>query len=270
KPAATYSTGSYPISIATGDFDGDGSPDVVIALLNDSSIQLFSNAGAGTFQSLSRIPTCGNPESIAVADLNRDRKDDIAVACGTGGVSAMLGDGANHFRNLAASGLLLGPRSIAAADLNGDGKLDIVTANYDASNTTAMLGNGDGTFGSAVSYSLPGKPFSVVVADLNGDGKPDLAELSPGGSDLAALTGKGDGTFSSPAMFHAGAAPITPWGDRSHVVADFNQDGKPDVVALNGGSSVTLLLGMGDGSFPVSAQTVLTGAGPKSIATGDF
>lgn len=269
---ATYplkSSGSYPISIAVGDFNGDKSPDVAIAMLNDSAIQLFSNNGNGTFTDHGETPTCGNPASIAVADFNGDGHQDIAVACQTATVSIMLGDGNNNFRMLPINGFVPVPNSIAAADLNGDGIPDLVTANS-GSSTSVFLGNGDGTFRASTPIALPAKAISVAILDVSGDGKPDVVELTQGVDDLVVLTGKGDGTFNAPAVFNAGGTPLPSLNDRSLVLADFNGDGKPDVVAVTEGYNVSLLLGMGDGTFAPSAQSILTGAGTAWVAAGDL
>ena len=269
---ATYplkSSGSYPISIAVGDFNGDKSPDVAIAMLNDSAIQLFSNNGNGTFTDHGETPTCGNPASIAVADFNGDGHQDIAVACQTAAVSIMLGDGNNNFRMLPINAFVPVPDSIAAADLNGDGIPDLVTANS-GSSTSVFLGNGDGTFRASTPIALPAKPISVAIMDVSGDGKPDVLELTQGVNDLVVLTGKGDGTFNAPAVFNAGGTPLPSLNDRSLVLADFNGDGKPDVVAVTEGYNVSLLLGMGDGTFAPSAQSILTGAGTSWVAAGDL
>jgi len=264
----TYATkNGLPISIAVGDFNGDRAPDVAIAMLNDSAIQLFTNNGNGTFTDDGEIPTCGNPASIVVADFNHDGNQDMAVACETSAVSVMLGDGHNGFRTSTIPAFIPGPTSIAAADLNGDGKLDLVTANTSGSSASVLLGNGDGTFLVSSPIALAAKPISVAIADVNGDGKPDVLELTEGLNDLVVLTGKGDGTFNAPAVFNAGATPLG--NDRSLVVADFNGDGKPDVLADNGNSDVSLLLGMGDGTFAPSAQSIPTGAGTVWVAAGD-
>src|ERR1700716_3990392 len=220
----------------------------------------FSNKGNGTFTDNGEIPACGNPASIVVADFNRDGNQDIAVACQISAVTIMLGDGHNGFRNSPIAAFIPGPTSIAAADLNGDGKLDLVTANMTGSSASVFLGKGDGTFLVSTPIALAVKPISVAIADVDGDGKPDVLELTQGVNDLVVLTGKGDGTFNAPAVFNAGGTPLPSWNDRSLVVADFNGDGKSDVVAVTDGFNVSLLLGMGDGAFAPSAQSILTGA----------
>jgi hypothetical protein len=88
----------------------------------------------------------------------------------------------------------------------------------------------------------------VVLSDFNGDGKLDIATGSGFYSGVAVLLGNGDGTFQSPTEFATGLGVVM-----ALAVADFNADGKPDLVVVNGNSpvingsnTVSILLGNGD------------------------
>src|SRR6266566_4927932 len=260
------STGSYPISIAVGDFNGDGALDVAIALLNDSAIQLFSNNGSGTFTVLPETPTCGNPGSLVVADFNGDGKQDIAVACQTGSVSILLGDGNNHFQTLPAGGVMPGPYSIAAADLNGDGRADLVTANNTGSSATVLLGNGDGSFRVSSPIPLPSQPFSVVIADVSRDGIPDVMVLNDG-THVTLLLGNGDGTFAPSAQtLQTGIGAGTTWV----ALGDFNGDSNMDLVVANSlTNSVAIFLGNDQAQFTIGA-TYGVGIDPEFVTTADL
>jgi len=115
------------------------------------------------------------------------------------------------------------------------------------------------------------------VGDFNSDGKPDLGVANRGSFDspatnISVLLGNGDGTFQPAVNYGAGIGPS------SVAVADFNADGKPDLVIANvgpyeqftyTGGDVSVLLGNGDGTFQ-AAVNYNAGIGPSSVSVGDF
>jgi len=202
--------------------------------------------------------------SVAVADLDGDRKPDLVVAncavigsqdcSGGGSIGVFLGDGDGTFQPATTYDSGGGnAESVAVADVNGDGKLDLVVANEGSSTVGVLLGNGDGTFQSAIVFGSSGNyPVSIAVADVNGDGKPDLvvANLcdincsSVNGGVVGVLLGNGDGTFQSAVPYSVGQGFLN-----SVAVADLNGDGIPDLAVANGGGYIGVigvLLGKGD------------------------
>jgi hypothetical protein len=84
----------------------------------------------------------------------------------------------------------------------------------------------------------------VARADFNRDGKMDLV-VSPGtGLYLSVALGNGDGTFQTPVQYLTGGFGF----QDTVVVADFNNDGNPDIAEITDGV-VSVLLGNGDGTF---------------------
>jgi hypothetical protein len=67
-------------SVATGDFNGDGKLDVVIANSNNNELALFLGNGDGTLQAPIGLPALAFARWLAVGDFNHDNKPDIAVA----------------------------------------------------------------------------------------------------------------------------------------------------------------------------------------------
>jgi hypothetical protein len=196
---ATYSSGGIsPLAIAVANL-GNGEFDVVVANQwtdntdTSSNVSVLTGNGNGTFNTAMPYPTGGfYPDSIAIADVNRDGKPDLVVANssvgsdgGLGNVGVLLGNGDGTFEpEMPYDSGGYGAAAVAVADVNGDGKLDVVVANCSGSssdcsggagNVGVLLGNGDGTFQTAVTYTSGSTyPFAVAVADVNGDGRPDI------------------------------------------------------------------------------------------------
>jgi len=272
-PAVAYdSRGSAASSVAVGDLNGDGKPDLVVANASSGTVAVFLGNGDGTFQAAVTYAG-GDANGLVIADVNGDGKPDIVVA--NGGVGVLLGNGDGTFQpvvNYSAGG---DSNSVAVADVNRDGKLDIVATiwcsdQYCDGTVSVLLGDGDGTFQPAVTYSSGGAyGESVAVADVNGDGKPDLlvANLGLDTGEVGVLLGNGDGTFQ-PAVSYS-------WSGRadSLAVADVNGDGKLDLLLGDWGkATLGVMLGNGDGTFQ-AAVTYPTGSsgaiGTRIVAVAD-
>jgi hypothetical protein len=265
----SIATGSYPSSIASGDFNGDGIPDMALVNSNSNTLTILLGNGDGTFKATATSPQTGsNPVFVAVGDFNNDGKADLAVAnANSNTLTILLGNGEGTFTATAVNPTTVSdPQSIAAGDFNGDGILDLAVANYSSNTVTVLLGNGDGTFtASPMSAQTGGEPISIVAGDFNGDGILDLAVANANGNSLTILLGNGDGSFALGVSRQTGSSP------QSIAVGDFNGDGIPDLAVANYYSnSVTILLGNGDGTFTASPISPQTGYEPDSILAGDF
>ncbi|HEV2348299.1 MAG TPA: choice-of-anchor D domain-containing protein [Terriglobia bacterium] len=262
--------GTSPETVAVGDFNGDGKPDLAVPNSGSNTISILLGNGNGTFTAAATSPATGStPFQAAVGDFNGDGKLDLAVAnFGSNTLTILLGNGDGTFTAAASPSTGTSPRFVTAGDFNGDGRLDLAVANIGSGTLTILLGNGDGTFTAAASPATGSNPISIAAGDFNRDGKLDLAVLNNVSEDLTILLGNGDGTFT-PTV----SSPTTGLSPRSVAVGDFNGDGKLDLAVANqslGSFPATILLGNGDGTFTATATPPSSGPYPEAVAVGDF
>jgi sugar lactone lactonase YvrE len=252
---SAFGPSSQTGSFILGDFNNDGIPDVAAVNAGDyaptGNITIFLGNGDGTFTTSGSSPAIGyNPTAIATADINGDGNADLIVVqqgsstSSDGQVAIFFGKGDGTFIEASSTTSLASvASSVLPADLNDDGHVDLVLSGLGASGIAILLGKGDGTFTSVADLPQAGEA-TPVVADLNNDGFPDLVFGAAGASYLTVFLGDGDGTFTE--------APSSPNGNlvigNSLAIADFNQDGIPDVVYVDG-NATGILFGEGDGNF---------------------
>ncbi len=259
----TNDVGLAPMSVTTGDFNGDGKLDLaVVTSSRSNNVSILLGNGNGTFQTAVNYSAGLYPVSVIACDFNGDGKLDLAVAnSSSSDVSILLGNGDGTFQEALNYSVGTSPVSMIAGDFNGDGRLDLAIASN--SDISILLGNGDGTFQTVASYSVL-NPYSVTAGDFNRDGKLDLAVANIGSNDVLILLGNGDGTFQTAVSYSAGTHPY------SITTGNFNGDGKLDLaVANNSSNDVSILLGNGDGTFH-TAVNYSVGTYPISVIAGDF
>src|SRR5439155_1133179 len=93
-----FTTGNNPYSVAIGDLNGDGKPDLAVANYNSSTVSVLLGTGGGSFGPKTDFATGSNPFSVAIGDLNGDGRPDLAVAnINAQTVSVLLGIGGGSF-----------------------------------------------------------------------------------------------------------------------------------------------------------------------------
>jgi hypothetical protein len=262
---ANFNAGPSPLSVATGDFNGDGKLDLVATNFNANNVSVLLGNGDGTFQAAVDYGVGLGPHSVVVGDFNGDGKLDLAVANMIGNnVSVLLGKGDGTFQVATVYNTGSAPSSVTVGDFNRDGQLDLVVANEQSNNVSVLLGNGDGTFQAALNYPAGLWSSSVAAGDFNGDGNLDLAVANLGANNVSILLGNGDGTFQPAVNYVAGSAC------QSVAIGDLNGDGKLDLAVVNVTTNdISILLGNGDGTFQV-ATNYSVGTQPQSLALGDL
>jgi hypothetical protein len=250
--------------VAVGDFDGDGTPDLVVTdggtTAGTAGVSVLLGNGDGTFRASSFIASSARPNGVAVGDLTGHGTLDLVVTnLVRNSVSVLLGNGDGTFRPPVSYPVGEYPGSVVLGDFTGNGTLDLAVANTDspASDTlSVLLGNGNGTFQAAHDFAVGSGPLGLAVGDFNSDGILDLVVAGSGGTRV--LAGNGDGTFQTPdSSYVTGSSSFDP----ASVVAvgDFNSDGLPDL-AVVGNQRLSILTN--DGSWDGGRRAV--GGGPGS------
>jgi hypothetical protein len=260
RGTTTFPQGSW--SIATGDFNNDGKPDVVMITDNGFSVALGN--GDGTFQAPVTYAT-QLAYSLAVADFDGDGNLDIVVAnLDPGTVSVYLGNGDGTFQPPIDSNTSGGSYFVVVGDFNNDKIPDL--AIIDPPYISVLLGNGNGTFQPpSDNNSFPSDAQWLALADFNSDHKLDVLVSGSFGStyDIGVLLGNGDGTLQNSLTYPVESV-------LSVAAGDLNGDGNMDAILSYDGYHIAVLLGNGDGSFQAAVLYDTTGLSGDGVLVNDL
>jgi len=242
---------------------------------------VFSVACAMTFGEVSaqvatfttqRYPLLGNTHTAA--DLDGDGRVDLAGS-NANAASVMLGNGDGTFGPKTDFPIGMQTQAIAAGDFNSDGRMDLmVTLNTPQFSLALLSGTGTGTFNAPTFFPNTSGFDSPAIAatDLNGDGRLDLVVMhniacftAPCRSarSITVLLGNGDGTFQTPSEIDVGTGPC------SMAVVDLNRDGIKDVAIGGGNTELSVLIGVGNGTFVRQPVVTLVAGGDPFSASND-
>jgi hypothetical protein len=245
-----YSTISSPASysIATGDLDGDGKPEIILNNDSTANVSVLKNTSDNSnvdFSTRADFPISSAGGDLSITDIDGDGRLDIVASSITfpnRGINILLNTSSGGSISFAPNVFyFIGgtPYQITAGDIDGDGKADLVTSNgWDlvtyANNSTV----GSVSFSQGVGWLAGQYPKRVVIVDLNSDGKPEVCAALEASrvSVLPNNSVPGSITLGTAQTFSAGTLAM------DLAVGDLDNDGKPDLVTGNRGNSTVSIL----------------------------
>lgn len=262
-------------SVAVGDVNGDGLPDLVTTF--DDGIGVRYGLGGRQFGPMVKFPTASPMDLVQVADLSSDVRQDIVAidwASANMAVFYQIRGG-----NLAPAAYVPAPHGgwndLKVADMNRDGRLDVVISSMQAApgtQTVILLQRADGTFDAP---RLPGyifgpfAPQGIGLVDIDGDGATDIVATQAWNTPearLILLFNRGL-SFSTTELVSSYDSP------QPVQIGDVDLDGLPDVIVAHGGwlrAGVYTRRASGGLDPEVLFEIPYYDFGPQGLATGDL
>lgn len=287
-------------AFAIADFNRDGYLDRAQIVKNNddpSGVDLyFGNAAGGfTFEISVSIPVGSSPlgfrfldpDWIRAGDLDNNGLPDLVLGdADAGGMCVLINvDGstftpsATYIIGVADSSYRV--KSGTLSDVNQDGNLDLVTMQgtyngvdgFPPSSFAVLFGDGNGRLiynGNTLFQAAGIGPSVPLVQDVTGDGIPDIV-AARNGSGLNALSiyaGTGNGRFTLKSTIDRTALND---GSQRVIAADFNADGKVDLLSIDWLGAMYFYHGNGSGQFTYAPEFNLNlQRHVGNLVTGDF
>ena len=274
--AQCVTVGRDPSAVATGDFNGDGRPDLAVANRADGAVSVLINDGEGDFSFLPPITlkVGAAPVDIGAADLDLDGFVDIVTANEVGGgVSVLFGQGMGVFAPALDIPTGESPASLSINDFNDAPGLEIAVANRGSGTITIIADDGQRALGGVADIEVGdgGMPDDLDSGILDNDKDVDIVGANPAqspttnsGSVVVVRRDRNSPTgFSAPVSVPAGSEPT------SVALTDTDGDGDRDIAVVTsddgrGGEFVRLIR---NDLVPADGQLVFTPW--QDVPTGD-
>jgi hypothetical protein len=254
----TLTVGDVPNTIDSGDLDGDGDADLVVANLGLGSpsepsahVSVLSGNGAGHFEVAHHAVGC-RPTAAVIADLVGGGGREVAAACAAGpaAVRIFAPDASGDLHQVGTDHpVCSSPVDLDAGDFDGLGTADLAVACLEP--RFAVLGSDIGfaplpgpnhTASNPEPSFIAAAPMGIIrslarleVVDVNSDGFDDVLATDVEHGHAVVADGRANSRFLPETLVglhrRVGTAfPIDP-ALADVTAADINEDGKRDLVA---------------------------------------
>ncbi len=255
-----------PGSSATGDFDGDGATDLVVAATDRLGFSFFAGLPAGGFVTLPEEITLDFlPGMIVALDADADAAAELAVLDVFSGQVCLL----DHSP---AAGFVVGSRTtvgtgpffLNTGDIDNDTRADLLVITREAQELSVVFGNGDGTFTGLTTLGFTSGADRVEPLDLNNDGWLELA-VTDGLSRVWTTLNLDGRSFGGSVWLNAGA------GATGMVSGDLDGDLDADLIVVNrSDESLTFFENDGSGALVRKVGALVLPALPEDIFIQDI
>ncbi len=223
-PRADFPGGAN--SIAVGDLNGDGRPDVVVS----PTLSTYITQPNGSLGPRTDYGSSGS--DVMIAELTGDAYPDVALENGIGSTGYI------YVLPGSASGALGAPVTTSFSTWNQEagyaftlgsvtGSAAVDAIHGDARNLKVLPGNGNGTFGTtmpATSFIYRDFRSILVPGEWTGDAFNDLLSTNFWWSGFGLSAGSGSGSFALETIYGSGGCPV------DLATGDLDGDGRPEVV----------------------------------------
>ena len=260
-------TGSNARSIAIGDINGDGKPDLAVANFGSNTISVLRNTAtagvinAASFAAKIDIPTNLNPNTVCIGDMDGDERPDLVVSHSSGTVSII--------KQSAIQRIYLPVITSVVPETGPVGTTVTITGwgfNADKNNNSVYMGATKATISSGTSLQL-------VVTVSTGTTYENLVVTNTGNNLSAThtrpfhVTLLGGIHFGARSNFSVGSFPL------AMTLGDLDGDGKPDVATANNqANNISVLRNTSSpNTVAFAAKTdIATGTNPTDISRVDL
>ncbi len=279
------SVGTTPLSVALGDVDGDGDLDLLTA--NNNNISRNGSVGTvsvrfnqnGLFAGGQEVSVGTAPYGVTLGDLDGDGDlDALAANAGTTASTSTVSVVLNQLPAPAPSGLVTNPARNTNAAPTGTNLTFTYPKPIDPATAAGVRAFSQQAGGrKAASVSASG---NTITLDPSTDFRPGETVLVTAPATVRATdgtaaparvfqfttqAGAGSGTFAAASSVGVGSQP------NAVATGDVDGDGDLDVLTANaGGSTVSVRLNQGAGTYATTGQDVSVGSNPVALALADL